>query len=126
MFLYRDSDIEVNGQIIPADTMVIPIMAEILKGDQWGPDAEMFRPERFLDENGKVLKKKHFLPFSIGKRQCLGETLAKTELFLFFTGLVQQFKFLPEVEGVYPTEESVFGITVSPKTFKIRLLNRLT
>ena len=51
MFLYRDSDIEVNGQIIPADTMVIPIMAEILKGGHWGPDAEMFRPERFLDEH---------------------------------------------------------------------------
>jgi len=85
-----------------------------------------FKPERFLDENGKVLKKKHFIPFSIGKRQCLGETLAKTELFLFFTGLVQQFKFLPEVEGVYPSEESVFGITVSPKTFKVRFLNRLS
>ena len=125
MFLYRDSDIEVNGQIIPADTMIIPIMAEILKGDHWGPDAEMFRPERFLDENGKVLKKKHFLPFSIGKRQCLGETLAKTELFLFFTGLVHQYKFLPEDEKNIPSEDCVFGITLLPKPFNVKLLNRL-
>ena len=67
MFLYRDSDIEVNGQIIPADTMVIPIMAEILKGNHWGPDAEMFRPERFLDENGKYAKIEQNIPFGVGK-----------------------------------------------------------
>ena len=39
-----------------------------------------------------------------GRRQCLGETLAKTELFLFFTAIVQQFTILPEVEGQPPSE----------------------
>ena len=98
-------------------------MTEILKGDHWG-DGKTFRPERFLDEQGKVRRDEHFIPFSIGKRQCLGETLAKTELFLFFTGLVQQFTFLPEKEGVLPTQESTFGITSLPKPFKVRLLER--
>ena len=99
-------------------------MTEVLKGYHW-VDGDRFRPDRFLDGDGNVLKNKHFIPFSIGKRQCLGETLAKTELFLFFTGLVQQYKFLPEVEGVYPPEESTFGVTLSPKPFKIKLVNRL-
>ena len=61
------------------------------QGDHWG-DGEVFRPQRFLDEAGKVTKDEHFIPFSVGKRQCLGETLAKTELFLFFTALVQQYR----------------------------------
>ena len=52
----------------------------------------MFRPQRFLDEAGNVKRDEHFIPFSVGKRQCLGETLAKTELFLFFTALVQQYR----------------------------------
>ena len=112
-----------NGHTIPANTMITPIMAEILKGDHWG-DGETFRPERFLDGEGKVRRDEHFIPFSIGKRQCLGETLAKTELYLFFTGLVQQYRFLPENEGVYPTEESTFGITLLPKPFRVRLLDR--
>ena len=110
--------------VIPANTMINPIMAEVLKGDHW-PEGKEFRPERFLDNKGEVVKDAHFIPFSVGKRQCLGETLAKTELFLFFTALVQQFRFRPEVEGVSPSEESQFGITSLPKPFKVRLSNRL-
>ena len=125
LFFTSSKDIEVNGEVIPAGTLITPIMAEILKGDHWG-DGKVFRPERFLDKSGNIQKDEHFIPFSVGKRQCLGETLAKTELFLFFTGLVQHYKFLPEVEGVYPTEDSVFGITELPKPFKVKLVNRFS
>ena len=53
-----------------------------------------FKPERFLDEHGKILTETpNFFPFSTGKRVCLGESLAKVELFLFFTALVKNFKF---------------------------------
>ena len=75
---------------------------------------------------GQVRRDDHFIPFSTGKRQCLGETLAKTELYLFFTGLVQQYTFLPEKEGVYPnTDEGIFGITLVPKPFNVRLKDRI-
>ena len=36
-----------------------------------------------------------------GKRQCLGEGLAKAELFLFFSTIMQQFSFAPEVDHRY-------------------------
>ena len=66
--------------------MVQPhLSAYFLKGDHWG-DGNQFRPERFLDAAGGVSKDDHLIPFSVGKRQCLGETLAKVELYLFFTG----------------------------------------
>ena len=54
-----------------------------------------------------------------GKRQCLGETLAKAELFLFFAGLLHQFKISPEVEGEPPSENYAMGITILPQPFKL-------
>ena len=118
-----EKDMMVNGQFIPADTMVTAIMAEILKGEYWG-DGEVFRPERFLDEAGSVRRDERLIPFGIGKRQCLGETLARTELFLFFTALVQSFTFLPEKAGEMPAEEWQLGLTSLPTPFKLRLKTR--
>jgi len=116
-------DVNIDGVIIPAGTLVMPLFVEILKGSYWG-DGTTFRPERFLDAEGKCRKDEHLIPFSIGKRQCLGETLAKAELFLFFTGILQQFLIRPEVEGELPKEDYNNGITILPKPFKLRLCNR--
>ena len=50
------------------------------------PEPETFKPERFLDETGKFVNDEHVVPFGIGKRYCLGKSLADKEYFLFFTG----------------------------------------
>ena len=113
----------VSGVLVPAGTTVWPIMAEVLKGDHWG-DGEVFRPERFLDTEGRVVKDEHWVPFSLGRRQCLGETLARAELFLFFTALVQHYTLLPETAGRVPAEAWQLGVTSLPAPFKLRLVQR--
>jgi hypothetical protein len=60
-------------------------MAAINKMESfWGPDAEMYRPERWLDPdaliNAKEMKSyRHILSFSDGPRTCLGKGFAVTE-----------------------------------------------
>ena len=120
---YTRKDVTVNGLTIPKDTFVQPLNAEILKGDYWDKGMN-FIPERFLDVEGVVRKDDHLVPFSIGKRQCLGETLAKAELFIFFAGLLQIFSIESEVPGILPTEDYIIGATTLPQPFKIRMSKR--
>ena len=116
-------DVAVNGMTIPAGTFIQGLNAEILKGNYWN-DGENFRPERFLGKDGKTVKEDCFIPFSMGRRKCLGETLAKTEMFLFFTNLLQHYHFLPEVKGEIPSADFSPGLTILPVPFKSRLVCR--
>nr|CAD7430294.1 unnamed protein product [Timema monikensis]CAD7436102.1 unnamed protein product [Timema monikensis] len=84
----------------------------------WG-DPDNFRPERFLESNGTVRKDEALLPFGQGKRSCLGESLARSNLFITFTSLLQNFALrLPE--GVpRPSTEPEGGLTFTTKPFSI-------
>jgi len=70
-------------------------------------DPEKFIPERHLDSNGSYVKSKHVISFSLGPRHCLGEQLARMEVFIFLVSLLQKFEFhpspddekLPEIEN---------------------------
>ncbi|CAH1781129.1 unnamed protein product [Owenia fusiformis] len=53
---------------------------------------ESFNPLRFIGKYGKVIKHDHMIPFSIGKRKCPGESLARMEVFLIFAGIMQKFR----------------------------------
>ena len=117
-------ELEVRGHLLPAGTVVMPVMAEVLKGEHWG-DGEVFRPERFLSASGQLRRDEHFIPFSTGRRQCLGEALARTQLLLFFTALVQSFTFLPEKPGEMPAEKWQLGLSSLPTPFKLRLKPRV-
>ncbi|ROT79834.1 putative cytochrome P450 2U1 [Penaeus vannamei] len=55
-----------------------------------------FRPERFLDQEGRVkTPKEGFIPFGTGRRSCLGEALSRMELYIFSAALLQNFTFSP-------------------------------
>ena len=60
--------------------------------DLWDKPEE-FNPNRFLDENGHYKSNDNLIPFSVGKRFCLGKILAEQEFFLFLTGILHQFRF---------------------------------
>jgi len=61
----------------------------------WGPDADTFRPERWIEdpELRSRVTPCAFMPFAVGKRACIGKDFAMQELLLGAAMLVRNFKF---------------------------------
>uniref|UniRef100_A0A8C4THL4 Uncharacterized protein n=1 Tax=Erpetoichthys calabaricus TaxID=27687 RepID=A0A8C4THL4_ERPCA len=116
-------DMSLGGHFIPKDTAVSINLNSVLFDEEEWEDPSTFKPEHFLDASGKFLRRDAFFVFSAGKRSCVGEPLARMELFLFFTSLLQKFTFLPP-EGIEPSLDFQKGITRVPVSFKIRAIPR--
>ncbi|KAI6240313.1 (pine wood nematode) hypothetical protein [Aphelenchoides fujianensis] len=77
-------EVEVAGCRLPKGTAIVPQVSVLMIDPKHFPEPKRFNPDRFIDANGKLKRADHLIPFSLGKRQCLGEGLARMELFLFF------------------------------------------
>jgi cytochrome P450 len=84
--------VNINGYTLRKGQWIVPQISIILRDPKIYPNPKAFQPERFLDEDGKLKRADELIPFSIGKRQCLGEGLARLELFLVMANLLNQYK----------------------------------
>jgi len=114
-------DADLNGFTIPKGTTVLPNLWAVHNNPDVWPEPEKFKPERHLSSSGNFIPSNHIVPFGVGLRRCLGELLARIELFLFLVGLVQKFEFLPDpTSSTLPDiEQGVLGIVYVPHRYKL-------
>ncbi|XDV12373.1 hypothetical protein PO909_001068 [Leuciscus waleckii] len=119
-------DVHFNGYFIKKGTTVVPLLTSVLKDPSEWEKPNSFYPEHFLDEKGQLVKRDAFMPFSAGRRVCLGESLARMELFLFFTSLLQSYRFTtpPGVSGDDLDLKGIVGITLNPSPHKLCAIRR--
>ncbi|XP_057219386.1 cytochrome P450 2B4-like [Triplophysa rosa] len=115
---------KLRGYDIAKETQIMVNLTAILSDKDHWKYADTFNPENFLDDNRCFNKPESFLPFSLGPRGCPGETLAKTELFLFITYLLQQLRFSWPADAQSPHMDGIFGMVRSPQPFNIICCSR--
>ncbi|XP_072036991.1 cytochrome P450 2U1-like [Amphiura filiformis] len=112
----------VRGFTIPEGFIVVSNLWAVHRDPDLWPEPWKFKPERFLDNKGQVVNRDELIPFSTGRRMCLGENLAKMELYIFFTHLMHQFR----IEGSNWKDNTVSIVDQgrNPKDYEIRAIHR--
>uniref|UniRef100_A0A8D2PZ10 CP2J2 protein n=1 Tax=Zosterops lateralis melanops TaxID=1220523 RepID=A0A8D2PZ10_ZOSLA len=112
------------GFHIKKGTLVLPNLHSVVYDTEHWATPWKFNPDHFLDLDGNFVNKEAFLPFSAGHRVCLGEQMARVELFIFFTNLLRAFTFqLPE--GVKEINlEYILGAILQPHPYKLCAIPR--
>jgi hypothetical protein len=120
--------ITLAGYHIPKGTSIFIDLTQIHHDEQEWPQPEEFKPERFLDVEGKFVgwtTLDAFLPFGLGRRECAGIAFAKIMLFTFAATLLHRLRFeLPEGAEKPNEEPSSIALVSSPGDFKVVARNR--
>ena len=120
-----EQEIKLDGYVIPPDTTIFPNLYHVMHDPDYWHNPDIFNPDRFLDASGRFHHDERVIPFSVGKRYCLGQPLTEKEIFLFVTGIIQKFDIelapgqsMPNIDlnSSYPN-----GLVRAPPSYKMIL-----
>ncbi|KAJ3594071.1 hypothetical protein NHX12_006403 [Muraenolepis orangiensis] len=111
-----------DGYFIPKDTCVFINQWQINHDPELWKDPSTFNPDRFLSDDGVELDKlegEKVMIFGMGKRRCIGEMIARNEVYLFLAILVQRLHF-HAVPGEPLDMTPRYGLTMKHKRCHLR------
>ncbi|KAM9409650.1 cytochrome P450 1A1-like isoform 1-T1 [Pholidichthys leucotaenia] len=115
-------DTSLNGYFIPKDTCVFINQWQINHDPNLWKDPSSFIPDRFLNADGTEVNKlegEKVMIFGLGKRRCIGEVIARNEVFLFLAILIQKLQF-HSLPGQIPDMTPRYGLTMKHKRCQLR------
>lgn len=113
-----------DGYVLPKNTTVLMGIETVHMDVDYWHDPYTFRPERFLDENNKIINTERLVPFGQGRRRCLGEALARACLFTYTVGILQKFRVEIPAGTKIPESRTVPGLLTSPVPYEIVFKSR--
>lgn len=121
------ADFKFGQYVVRTNTTLTMNLYGIFRDPRIWNDPTHFNPDANfpLDGPQHTTATEHLCPFGIGKRVCLGETLARQVIFLFFTGLMSAFTVDVDMNLPLPPEDiGTPGITRSPLPFMVKFMSR--
>ncbi|XP_065675790.1 LOW QUALITY PROTEIN: steroid 17-alpha-hydroxylase/17,20 lyase-like isoform X2 [Hydra vulgaris] len=114
------------GKFVPKGALILTNLWSIHHDERYWTNAMNFIPERWLDDSGNFDYNLGYayLPFSGGPRSCLGEILAKTELLVFISRLVKDYRFEKPNGKELPSLDGRSGVTCPPYEFEVVMIPR--
>ncbi|CAL8123365.1 unnamed protein product [Orchesella dallaii] len=118
-------DIKFHEYRLPKGLLLIPNIYHVHHDKKiWG-DPENFRPERFLNKDeSRVIESNAMVAFQPGKRQCLGEPLAKDVLFLYVAKIFQNLHAFPDPSNPAPNFDYDDGYLLIAKPYRVVMKSR--
>ncbi|XP_003228211.1 cytochrome P450 3A9 [Anolis carolinensis] len=117
-------DVEINGVTIPKGVVVMIPPYNLHRDQEYWPEPEEFRPERFSKENKESVDPYTYLPFGAGPRNCIGMRFALVTMKVAITILLQHFSFRVCKETPIPLELSSQAFLVPEKPIVLKLVRR--
>ncbi|KAI5701779.1 hypothetical protein M8J75_013273 [Diaphorina citri] len=115
-------DTKLGGYNIPKDTLIMSCLYSMHYNPDLWDEPDKFKPERFLNPNGSFNYCDSLYQFGFGKRRCLGETLARSFLFIYFVGILHRYKITTRDENI--SRIPLPGISISPRPYNVILVPR--
>nr|QOV04249.1 cytochrome P450 392A12 [Tetranychus urticae] len=120
------SDTKIGNYNIPKDSLVIFNFWSINRDPKLWPNPDKFDPTRYLTEDGsKAVKPPYLIPFSAGKRNCPGESLANVELFLYLVCILQKYR-VKVKPGTEISTEATFGLSRRPSNLPNLIFEKIS
>ncbi|GMR45681.1 hypothetical protein PMAYCL1PPCAC_15876, partial [Pristionchus mayeri] len=122
LFHKNHQETTLDGYTIPAGSIVMMNLYSTLLDENVFADPSSFNPDRFLTPSGELDKRamKRSVPYGIGSRICIGEIIARTELFTVIGTLLQKFRF-SLIEGQEYSTEQTMQLTIQAKKYSLRI-----
>ncbi|XP_002121515.4 cytochrome P450 2B19-like [Ciona intestinalis] len=114
-------DADIGGYCIPKDTVVLTNIHAVHHDPKIWKNPSEFNIYRHTDQDGKFVPSKKLIPFAIGCRSCLGEKLARSEVFLLLANIIKGFEILsdPESKELPDYKDGINGFLYVPYDYKL-------
>ncbi|KAJ6535982.1 cytochrome P450 [Mycena vulgaris] len=124
---YTTADDMYKGYLIPKHTIIMGNSWGLLHSEHYGPETDKFRPERFLDSEGK---RNPAIPdpdaaFGYGRRICPGRVMARENMWIMMASILSAFNITKAVDEygsvIEPSGEYSSSLVCNPLPFKCNI-----